>query len=217
MKTTFSLFCVLALATFVSCSKDVITGSGEIISETRDVGPFNKVRSDGVFVVTITHGDLQSVEILADNNILGKVRTVVSGDELKLYLDDDYNYGEVHLRANITVPRLDGLKNIGAGELHAFGIDETGRFDLLNSGSGSVTMEGSAGSLHVFNEGSGDIKAFDFKVLQCDATMVGSGDLEINCADALRVSIEGTGNIYYLGNPVIEATIEGSGQVINAN
>lgn len=217
MKTTVSLFILLALATCVSCSKDEITGSGEIISETREVGLFSKVSSEGVFNVTITHGDMQSVEIIADNNIMGKVRTVVSGDELRLFLDDDYKYGKVYLRANITVARLNGLKNFGAGEFQVFGADETGRFDLINSGSGTITLEGSAGSVDIFNEGSGNIKAFDFKVAQCSATMIGSGDLEIECTDSLKASIEGSGNIYYLGTPVIEAKIEGSGQIINAN
>ena len=217
MKTTFSFFILVALATCVSCSKDEITGSGEIISETREVGLFSKISSEGTFTVTITHGDMQSVEIIADNNMMKKVKTVVSGDELRLYLDDDYNYGKVYLRANITVTGLNGLKNIGAGELHAFGIDETGGFDLLNSGSGTITLEGIAGSVDVFNEGSGNINAFDFKVFQCSATMIGSGDLEIECSDSLRASIEGSGNIYYLGTPIIEATIEGSGRIISAN
>ena len=217
MKTTLLFFFSVALATCVSCSKDEITGSGDIICETREVSLFSKVRSEGVFAVTIARGDVQSVEIMADNNILGKVRTVVSGDELRLFLDDDYNYGKVYLRANITVARLNGLKNFGAGELHVLGVDETGRFDLINSGSGTITLEGSAGSVDVFNEGSGNIKAFDFKVAQCSATMTGSGDLEIECSDYLRASIEGIGNIYYLGTPVIEATIKGSGQIISAN
>ncbi len=217
MKTTLYFFGILAMTTFWSCTKETISGSGEITTELRQVSAFNKVRSEGVFMVTITQGEVQSVEITGDNNILGKVRTQVTGGELRLYLDNDYNYGEMHLQAKITVTRLNGLKNYGTGEIHVFGVAEPGKFDLRNSGSGPVSVEGSASSLEVFNEGSGDINAFGFKVLQCNATMIGSGNLEIECSDTLRVSIEGSGNVYYLGNPVVDATIKGSGRLVNGN
>ena len=216
MKTAVYFFSLACLGTLFSCSKDVIVGSGEITSETRQVELFSKVRSEGVFTVAITQGDVQSVELIGDNNILGKVRTQVAGSELRLYLDDDYNYGDVHLQANITVARLNGLKNYGAGQIHVFGFTETGRFDLLNSGSGHISLEGSAAFLELFNEGSGNIDAFGFRVPQCNATLLGSGNLEIECSELLRAVIEGSGNVYYLGNPIIEAIIEGSGKVISA-
>lgn len=217
MKTAVYFFSFLSLGALSSCSKDVIVGSGEIISETREVDLFNKVRSEGVFRVTITRGEVQSVEITGDNNILGKVRTQVTNGELRLFLDQDYNYGEMHLQADITVTRINGLKNYGTGEIHVFGVDEPGHFELLNSGTGPIYIEGGASSLEVFNEGSGDIHAFGFNVLACNATLIGSGDLEIACSESLRAFMEGSGDIYYLGTPTIEATIEGSGKIIRAD
>ncbi len=217
MKTKAFLIGFFSFAALVSCTKDVIDGSGEITTQSRDVGPFNAIRSEGVFTVTITRGAAHSVEITADNNIVGKVRTQVAGNELRLYLDNDYNYGEVHLQANITVPGLSSLKNYGAGDVHIFDLAETGTFNLLNSGSGFVYAEGSARSLKIFNEGSGEIKAFGLQVIQCDATLIGSGGLEIECSELLKADIDGSCIIYYLGNPVIDATIKGSGQVLDAN
>jgi len=68
-----------------ACTKDTIVGSGTPISEFRNVTDFTKVSSEGVFEVAITQGDVQSVEIIADDNIIHRVKTEVVDNELRLY------------------------------------------------------------------------------------------------------------------------------------
>lgn len=82
---------VLMIVNYVlfSCeADDVVSGSGNLITETRTVSVFNKVSSIGVFDINITQGNFQSVEIIADDNIIDYVTTKVVNNELLLYLDD---------------------------------------------------------------------------------------------------------------------------------
>lgn len=217
MKNLLIIPIALVLTLLSSCTKEPINGSGYLSSENRNVANFTKVSSDGVFEVTITQGTIQSVEIIADNNIINKVITNVVDSELRLYLDDDYNYTGINLQVNIVVPSINGIKNSGVGTVSIFDIDTQDNFDINNSGSGNINMEGSAKSLTLKNEGSGRINGFQFAVDNCNVNIIGSGDCKINCTNNLYVRIEGSGNVYYKGNPTIDVDISGSGQVVNDN
>ncbi len=211
----FSLLLVM-ITVLMSCSKDDIKGSGDLTSEIRNVEYFTKVESEGIFKVNILQGTTQSVEVIADNNIIHKVNTRVVDNELKLDLDNG-NYQSINLEVNITALRINGLKNSGTGNMYVSEVDEVGAFRVNNSGSADILIEGSATSLDIKNEGSGSIMAFDFLVNDCGVEIVGSGDVEVNCSDHLNAEIDGSGSVYYKGNPTINVDISGSGQVVNDN
>lgn len=217
MKNLVILPVVLLLTFLSSCSKDNINGSGDLISESRNVGDFTKVKSEGVFEVMITQGNDQSVQVIADDNIIHKVKTVVTNNELRLYLDNDNNYGSISVEVIITVPSINSIKNYGVGHILALDIDASTNFNVYNSGTGDIKIEGSASSLTLENEGSGKFEGFLFTTNNCNVDIIGSGDCKINCTNNLNVHIEGSGDVYYMGMPIIEADISGSGEIINAN
>lgn len=216
MKRTVYLLGVL-VCTILSCSPDdVIFGSGNLTSEFRNVSSFTKVSSEGVFEVTITQGSPQSVELIADDNVIDNIKTNVVNNELRLYLDK-HSFSNVNLKANIVVERINGIQNIGTGSIFVNNVSENGNFNIYNSGSGNISMEGSAESLTLENEGSGKFKGFQLKLSDCSLKIIGSGDCEVNASNTLHVSIEGSGNTYYKGLPNITTSINGSGKIINAN
>ena len=216
MKKQSLIYMTLALLIF-SCSKETLNGSGTLVSESRNVEYFNKVSSEGIFEVTITQGTQQSVEVTADNNIISHLRTRVVNNELRLYLDNDNNYSNLTVQIDLVVTSLNGLKNSGIGNIYATNIDEDGSFSIYNNGTGSINIEGASSSLDIVNEGSGYIFGFDFMVNDCTIEIEGSGDVEVNCSNSLDVLIEGSGNVYYKDFPTINASITGSGEVINDN
>lgn len=202
---------------FLSCQNDQMHfGSGRAVTETRTLDPFTKVKSEGVFDVTITQGPEQSVEITADDNIIGFVKTRVVNNELRLSLKND-GYHEVTLKARITVPRLNGLNNSGTGHIEMTGFSEDGAFKMVNSGTGHIKMAGSANSLSVYNEGTGSVQGFHFNVKEADVKNLGSGQIEVHCSEHLKVDIEGSGKVFYKGQPSLQVDITGSGSVVRAN
>jgi hypothetical protein len=85
------------------------------------------------------------------------------------------------------------------------------------SGSGEMYFIGSAHTAYFNISGSGSIKAYNLFLNDCYANISGSGNMFVNVADYLDITISGSGSIYYVGTPAINTKISGSGQVINAN
>lgn len=210
-----ALIGLLALLT-LSCSKETIVGSGNLVSEERDVSSFDRISNDGIIDLDFTLGDTDFVEITADDNIIDKVRTRVVNGELQLYLDGD-SFRDIQIKATITGNRLKGFRNTGTGNAVVRNISGEDNFTLFNSGTGTIELGGDAVFLTLENEGSGNIAAFNLVVKEADITLIGSGNCELTCTDAMDVYIEGSGNVYYKGNPGIQVRIEGSGQVIDSN
>lgn len=218
MKTSKIIFSsLLSIILITSCTDDdKITGSGRLVTETREVDEFTSVSSTGVFEINITESEAQSVEVTADDNIIHNVKTTVSGKELSLYLKGD-SYENITLKSNLEVVGLNGISNSGVGNINAFGVDNEGDFRIVNSGTADISIEGESDSLEVMNEGTGDINGFDFEVKSCVIENVGSGDIEVNCSESLDIKITGSGDVYYKGHPTINVDISGSGKVVDAN
>lgn len=211
------IFILLMLSTSCSTDDDTLFGSGVLTAETRSVNFFEKVSSEGVFEVIITQGTYQSVEVTADDNIIGQIKTRVFNDELELYLDDAYNYRNITIRVTIVTTSLNSVSNSGTGNMSIYDIEENGTFTIDNSGTGDIAINGITNNFKITNEGTGDIYGFDFFTENCTIGIQGSGSVEVSCSNLLEVDIEGSGNVYYKGNPTTDISIEGSGNVINSN
>lgn len=212
-KIIVAIFTMMAV---VSCSKEDFTGSGNTISEFREVNAFTKINSEGTFIVNISQGPTQSLEIIADDNIISRVKTQVSGDQLNLYLDDG-NYKNTYLEANITIPDLKGLRNEGTGDITVFELQSAGTLDIENIGTATIMIAGYTDNLNISNQGSGTINCAEFMTANTLVNIEGSGDCEVHCTESLNVTIEGSGSVYYKGSPSVTSNISGSGRVIPMN
>jgi len=83
------------------------------------------------------------------------------------------------------------------------------------SGSGEMEIYGSGYNGDFDISGSGSIRAYDFILQECYATISGSGSMYLTVEDYLNVNISGSGNVHYMGTPVIETKITGSGSIIH--
>jgi hypothetical protein len=85
------------------------------------------------------------------------------------------------------------------------------------SGSGNMTLYGSAESQHINISGSGNVSAFGMEVYESFVKISGSGSSQVNVEHYLDVTISGSGSVYYKGNPEMNVNISGSGAVVNSN
>lgn len=196
-----------------SCSVEEINGSGIPVTEYREVENFDKVSSEGIIKLFISKGETQSLKIIADDNVVHRVKSEVRNGKINLFLADG-NYNNVQIEAHIVVVNLKEIHNSGVGEVKAINLAQDDTFKIFNSGAANIYLEGYAQSFDVKNEGSGRIFAFNMPSTKCNIHIQGSGDVEITCAQSLRVLIEGSGNVYYKGSPHISSSIYGSGEVI---
>jgi hypothetical protein len=81
-----------------------------------------------------------------------------------------------------------------------------------------VTLAGNADEGNLNISGSGNIYASNFLQNKVYITLSGSGDTHISVTAYLDVTISGSGNVYYKGDPsVINKNITGTGQLIDEN
>lgn len=205
---------LLVISTFVSCNDDeTYNGSGNLITEERNLETFTKIESSGVFEIDITQSSEQKVEVTADDNIIGNLITTVSNGTLKVYLKDG-NYNHIDISLTIAVNELIKISNEGTGIIEAEGFFDNDKVDIFNSGSGRVYYEGTTLDLTIDNVGSGEVDCMDLASKNANVYIEGSGDSYVSLENELKGKIEGSGSIYYKGTPSVDVQIEGSGQVI---
>lgn len=233
-RTLFTAFLALITAAlFTSCEK--INGKGETITETRQTGTFNSIGLSMSATVYFTQGPDYSVQVMAQENIIGKIETETDGDKLIVRIKKNVILGHHDpIKIYITAPDIKGLDISASGEIKNQGPLTTGNLELNISGSGSInagiiycssveaTISGSgdikadggtATGENLRISGSGSIDLRNVSAEQVEATTSGSGDTYLNAGKSLDVTISGSGDIWYSGSPSMNIHISGSGSI----
>jgi hypothetical protein len=189
-----------------------VTGSGVSKTQVREATDFDRVVSKGSADVQIEFGSPASIEVTADDNVIDKVTTEVSGSTLTIGTEGSFST-RVGLRVKVRTPRLLEVSVQGSGNVFAGPINSS-TFETTLSGSGNVVVEGSAQDVQATVNGSGDINLKGLKATSARALINGSGDIVTNASEKVRGEIRGSGEISYFGNPrSVERSIHGSGSI----
>ena len=210
--TNAVLSLVLLAAPTFGPPKDQVVGSGNSVTETRELAEFDEIefRVAGDFKVTIAE-KATPLEIDADDNILPLITTeVVDG---RLIVDSTKPFKAKHSPDfKVSVASLNRLLVLGAGDMTVRGLDNY-KFRLDINGSADVRLSGKSDELKIVVNGSGDVHAFELSARQTDISIAGSGDVRVSSSETLEVSIAGSGDVKYLGKPTVHKSIAGSGDV----
>ncbi|MGH8559428.1 MAG: head GIN domain-containing protein [Methylococcales bacterium] len=193
-------------------SFQVVKGSGVLGREHRTVGDFHEVVIHGGLDVDFTRDDDVSVSLSGDDNLLKVITTDVKLGVLHIGSKESYET-KIPLLATLTAPSLSALEINGSGDVKLNDLKEK-TLTLNLNGSGDVQADGSTDELSVRISGAGNMDAKQLTSDNAVIQIVGSGDMEVNVKDSLDVSIIGSGNVTYYGNPKsVEPKIIGSGDV----
>ncbi|HSB01952.1 MAG TPA: DUF2807 domain-containing protein, partial [Anaerolineales bacterium] len=117
-------------------------GSGNIVTETRDVGSFHAIDVSYPAQVLVKQGTKESVKIQADDNLLPELRTQVKNGVLEIsYKRQNTRYVNPTKPVNITivVKELDDIEFNSAGELVINDL-ESDALDVSLSGAGNLEL-----------------------------------------------------------------------------
>jgi len=104
------------------------------------------------------------------------------------------------------------IKHTGSGRLYATML-EGYDVDVEVTGSGRVELAGDVEEAGFRQDGSGKIDALELVAIHVKATITGSGKIYTYAVETLDVIISGSGNVLYLGDPVITERNTGTGNV----
>jgi hypothetical protein len=217
------------------CSKKRVKGSGNVVTEARQLAAFDRIHLKGSGKVFLTSGEKPSIEVKTDDNILPLIKTKVTDGKLVIS-HEDYNLRPTTLSYFITANLLEGIAVSGSADVTSdskfvsdnFYADisgsgdvrlelEVNRLDSDISGSGSMCFSGKADSLDASITGAGNIRALDMQASHVSLKITGSGNCAVNATETLNVKITGSGDVKYKGSPQISKKVTGSGKIRNIN
>lgn len=217
-KFALGLFAVLIMATSLKVSAQ------EVSEQTRNVSGFTGVSSAGPFRVHIIMGNTESVKLNIDAEYIDKVETVVENGNLAIRFKRSANnwgkgYNLQTADVTVTAKSLSSLINSGSGSITVDGPITADDFKTILSGSGQIN----APSIKVSNElvvhisGSGSINIGGSSA-SVNAQISGSGEIKAKgfSTNDATVTITGSGNVYLKADKQLTSNLVGSGNVYYA-
>lgn len=229
LRPMLGFFLLFALVILSSCSSTV-TGSGNVIAETRDVSDFNKVSLNGIGNLHIEQGNSESLRIVGENNIIATIRTEVDDNELKIRYEEEVSPTKP-IDFFLTVKDLQAIDLSGLGAISSTGLNvdqlsvtssgsgevslvvQAKEFASIMSGSANVQVSGGVDRQRVVIAGSGRYNAGELTSNECDINISGSGNATVNVRNKLDVTINGSGEVAYIGNPQVSQQVSGTGTI----
>ena len=243
MKTSKTLFTflVLALLSINSISAQNwwgwgkgIKGEGKIIKKTIELDQFTGIGLAIAADVIVTQGNTQEVTIHGQQNIIDNIKTDIRHGNWEISYKENVKEAD-RVTVYITMKKLEGAFVSGSGKIKGTNIFdrsddldfavsgsgdielevETSTIESAISGSGDIILSGTADSQELAVSGSGGVTAYDLKTKKASISISGSGQCKVNVSSSLEVSIAGSGDVYYKGNPTnLDTSIAGSGDVV---
>jgi hypothetical protein len=210
LRVALALLAVVLLV--AACS--VTRGSGQVATASRPVSGFTKVELSGMGELTIEKTGTDSLTISAEDNILPRLTSEISGDTLTLGTEPNTSIVPTKpITYSLTVKDLSGLAVSGSGNIQVANLTAAA-LSIKISGSGTITAGGNVNDQDLEISGSGHYRAEQLTSKTVKAAISGSGTAGVVATDALDVKISGSGTLTYSGNPQIKQEISGSGKLI---
>ena len=212
---TFILILVSLACTVTQGNGDAETvrGSGNIVTEEREVSDFTSVTLQGWGQLVIDQTGSESLSITGDDNFLPYIETEVRGRELIIRMQEDTIFTNItDLTYHVTVKTIDNLDLSGAGDVEVLHLDgESWSVNL--SGAGNITVSGKVDTQTIVISGAGGYNAEALASQQATIEHSGAGMAVVQVSDTLDVNISGLGSVEYIGEPAVNQTITGLGSV----
>jgi len=126
---------ILIISCLSSCQYK--SGSGDVVTETRQVRDFKAVSISGGFEVEIRKGNSFKVSVEADDNIIKDIETTVENNQLKIRMENGVSYRNVHMKIFITAPGLEKISSAASADIDMVDEMTSDNKITINASSGS--------------------------------------------------------------------------------
>jgi Putative auto-transporter adhesin, head GIN domain len=224
----FVTFCLM-MVHLSSCKKDhmldCFKGTGDEVTETRNLSGFSMIECNDNVNVVIAPGSAYKVTVTAGKKIIDGITTTIENNQLVIANQNKCNWVRSFknkFTVSVSLPELTAITNWGSGnitttdtirtnELHIDNHGGSGAIKLLmnigscrtnvHTGVADFNYTGHIGVHYFYHNGNGP-----FNTLQCQCDVVftenkGTNDSYIYATKLLEAKTSYVGNIYYKGNP----------------
>jgi len=213
-----------------------IKGSGNLITEERDVPYYHSISMNTAGLVTITDGTKQHIEVTVDDNVMEYLSIRVENEMLIIEVVSDVSLSEYELIVDVTMTDLKSLITNSAGSIKGLTTFEEDQVNLMINSAGNISLDlianqlnsmiNSAGNLvlsgqvanhHTMLSSAGNLSAFGLNTETMVILVNSAGNAQVTVSKLLDVTINSVGCVYYKGYPELIKHINSIGCVISAN
>lgn len=196
----------MVLLLFSSCNfgESEISGSGNVISETRSVtGQFTKVKAGNGIDVVIEQADVVSVVVEADDNLVPHIKTEVRGNTLEITCDFNNFMNVASKKVIVKLPKVESLTTDSGAALTTTGSIRSADLDLDAASGSSITGSFEVDDLSA-DTGSGASMKLEGKAIKFDAASASGSTLDSGELVANDVIAEASSGSSLLVHPMVE-------------
>lgn len=193
-----------------------IKGSGNVITEKRDVSGFKSIQASGALQLEITAGKEFSVELEGDDDYLPTIKTEVRGDKLYFERTENRTWSRGRILARITMPELDDLNISGASTATIYNV-KTRNLKLKSSGASRLEVSGEADNVEIEVSGASKLDAENLKAERAKIESSGASKVSVCASETIDANASGASTIRYSGNPKSINKNASGASVISAN
>ncbi len=221
MHSKLSLFSmrylVGALALLGLGCEPLVVGNGKMVTTHTEVPSFIRVEVGGDVALTITEGELSTLTLTGEENMLPHYEVVVRDDRLVI---QPKLGGILHqtkqIAGSITVPRLEGIEASGASEATAGAMVSATEVRLSSSGASKIkagpitapTVEvGTTGASAIETQGT----TSTFRVSASGASTVVAPALT---SERLELSVSGSAKVNARASREVKGSASGAAKVV---
>jgi Putative auto-transporter adhesin, head GIN domain len=227
----YIVFCVLTISLFFACNRRV-KGSGNIITQTRQIANFTGIASSASIDVAVTIANEFKVEVEADDNVVALIRTQVVNDVLEVGFVNNTSIRNTNVKVYITVPSLNYLKASSSSGINVSGIIKNNKVSFYASSSATINAEvdapfvettasssaemeiaGTTKNHNAEASSSAEINTTNLLAEEVTATASSSATIFVHSSLALNAKASSSANIYYRGNAKVKQSTSSSGEV----
>ena len=226
----FTMACLLQVF-LTSCFGNLVIGSGNVISEERQVSDISSISIGSSMNLFIEQTGSESVRIEADDNVISYVTIQKIGGELKIQLKS-VSFGSIHpINCYVTVKDLSKIKVSSSATIKCDDLKtENLSIEMASSSKGDLTVYvtkldlniGSSADIILSGEtvsqdiklgSSGRLEAYNLVSKDCKIVAQSSGSANINVSEKLNAQISSSAHVNYKGDPEINSKISSSGSL----
>jgi hypothetical protein len=206
-----TIILIAAVTVVAGCSRPGIKGDGVIKTEDRSISDFSKVVVTGGYQIKWSSGKAR-LNISTDQNLLPLVKTVVSGNTLKIDSKEDLaptkSITIILSSASLADVQLTGGNSFKANQLSGHDLK------LKSTGASNISVDGSVANLEANLTGASKLNAKSLQTQTATLSLLGASYADVTVTNTLKVSITGAGSVTYSGNPEsVENNITGAGSI----
>ena len=192
---------------------ELVSGSGNVVSETRNVSGFDGVTVHGAGNVVIDQTGTESLTITTDDNLLQYITTEIRDGKLVIEFKRGVLFDKVKdLTFKVGAKNLNSLQVDGAANVQGKNI-ATENLSVMLNGAGAITLSGKATEQNVVLDGVGAYNGAELISQRAQVTDNGTGAAVVRVSDQLEAIVNGLGSIEYIGNPQVTQRVSGIGTV----